>query len=202
MRWNSSCSMQKRQGQGRSVKASDESVRSRVQRVVGPPDRDCISGQRTTGNARAKGSRRSRQIDEKAVPPERHWPCTRRYGVKPVVARRRQDIPNSPTRISPQGEPENVPRQACARFFRSSHAKTASRWSRDSRADSPKTKLLAQKVKGMGMDKRADHHRDLDENLVLSARNLPNVNVRESRQADPVSLMRLNNMLITQGARR
>jgi large subunit ribosomal protein L4 len=47
--------------------------------------------------------------------------------------------------------------------------------------DAPKTKLLAQKLKGMGFDERADHHRRVDENLLLSSRNLPNVLVLEPR---------------------
>jgi large subunit ribosomal protein L4 len=40
----------------------------------------------------------------------------------------------------------------------------------------------------------------LDENLILSARNLPNILVIEPKQADPVSLLRFENTLITKGA--
>ena len=40
----------------------------------------------------------------------------------------------------------------------------------------------------------------MDENLLLSARNLPNVLVIEPKHADPVSLLRFNNTLITKGA--
>jgi large subunit ribosomal protein L4 len=39
-----------------------------------------------------------------------------------------------------------------------------------------------------------------DENLYLSARNLPNVLVLEAHQADPVSLVRFARVLLTRGA--
>jgi large subunit ribosomal protein L4 len=40
----------------------------------------------------------------------------------------------------------------------------------------------------------------VDDNLYLSARNLPNVLVLEARHADPVSLMRFANVLVTKAA--
>jgi large subunit ribosomal protein L4 len=67
--------------------------------------------------------------------------------------------------------------------------------------DSPKTKLLAQKIKGLGLDGRLLIITDnLDENLYLSSRNLPNVLVLEANQADPVSLVRFPNVLVTRNA--
>lgn len=67
--------------------------------------------------------------------------------------------------------------------------------------DTPKTKILAQKIKGMGIENDVliitD---DLDENLYLSARNLSNVLVLETMQADPVSLVRFTNVLMTVNA--
>jgi large subunit ribosomal protein L4 len=41
---------------------------------------------------------------------------------------------------------------------------------------------------------------NLDENLYLSSRNLPNVLVLEAQQADPVSLVRFPKVLVTKGA--
>ncbi len=41
---------------------------------------------------------------------------------------------------------------------------------------------------------------NLDENLYLSSRNLPNVLVVEAHQADPVSLVRFPKVLVTRGA--
>lgn len=67
--------------------------------------------------------------------------------------------------------------------------------------DSPKTKVLAEKIKGMGLDKNVLIITDeLDENLYLSSRNLPNVLVLETTQADPVSLVRFANVLMTKNA--
>ena len=56
--------------------------------------------------------------------------------------------------------------------------------------DAPKTKLLAQKVKSMGYENVLNVTDSMDENLLLSARNLPNVNVCAAAYADPVSLIR------------
>ena len=40
----------------------------------------------------------------------------------------------------------------------------------------------------------------LDENVFLSSRNLPHVLVLETREVDPVSLVRFNHVLLTKGA--
>jgi large subunit ribosomal protein L4 len=66
--------------------------------------------------------------------------------------------------------------------------------------DAPKTKLLASKLKGMGMDDVLIITDSMDENLRLSSRNLPNVMVVDVNHADPVSLIRHTNVLITKGA--
>jgi large subunit ribosomal protein L4 len=41
---------------------------------------------------------------------------------------------------------------------------------------------------------------DLDENVFLASRNLPNILVVEVQQADPVSLVRFQKVLMTKGA--
>lgn len=41
---------------------------------------------------------------------------------------------------------------------------------------------------------------NLDENLYLSSRNLPNVLVLEVNETDPISLVRFKNVLLTKGA--
>ena len=64
----------------------------------------------------------------------------------------------------------------------------------------PKTKLLAQKLQGMGMDDVLIITDSLDDNLRLSSRNLPNVMVLEVGHADPVSLIRYGKVLMTKGA--
>lgn len=66
--------------------------------------------------------------------------------------------------------------------------------------EAPKTKLLAQKIKGMGYDHVMVITDQMDDNLYLAARNLPNVLVVEPRHADPVSLLRFGHTVITKGA--
>ena len=66
--------------------------------------------------------------------------------------------------------------------------------------DAPKTKQLAQKLKGLGMDNVLIITGQVDENLFLSARNLPNVLVLEVGHADPVNLVRYARVLMTRDA--
>ena len=66
--------------------------------------------------------------------------------------------------------------------------------------DAPKTKLLVSKLKGMGLENVLIITDSLDENLVLSARNLPGVDVVMVGHADPLQLMRHAKVLVTKGA--
>jgi large subunit ribosomal protein L4 len=66
--------------------------------------------------------------------------------------------------------------------------------------EAPKTKLLAQKLKGMGLDSVLLVTDTLDSNLELASRNLPNVLVLEAHQADPVSLIRFSKVIFTKAA--
>ena len=64
----------------------------------------------------------------------------------------------------------------------------------------PKTKLLAQKVKSMGLSQVLVIIDEIDSNLTLSSRNLPNVEVIAARQANPVALVRYPTVLVTRSA--
>lgn len=66
--------------------------------------------------------------------------------------------------------------------------------------DQPKTKALAQKLKGMGLESVLIITDSVDENLFLSSRNLPNVLIIEPRNADPVSLLKFERTLLTKAA--
>jgi large subunit ribosomal protein L4 len=66
--------------------------------------------------------------------------------------------------------------------------------------EAPKTKLLAQKVKAMGFDEVLVILDEVDPNLELSSRNLPNVAVLTVRQANPVALVRFPHVLFTRKA--
>jgi len=70
----------------------------------------------------------------------------------------------------------------------------------DFRVDAPKTKLLAQKVKSMGYEAVLVITDEVDQNLMLSSRNLPNVAVIPARHTNPVALVRYPNVLLTRAA--
>jgi large subunit ribosomal protein L4 len=60
--------------------------------------------------------------------------------------------------------------------------------------------LLAQKVKAMGFDEVLLILDEVDPNVELSSRNLPNVAVLTARQANPVALVRFPHVLLTRKA--
>ena len=111
-------------------------------------------------------------------------------------------------KIFPNSPEENFTHKVNRKMFRAGLAAILSQLARDGRLavvedfalNAPKTRLLAQKVRDMGLDNVLIITDKLDENLVLSARNLPNILVIEPKQADPVSLLRFDNTLITKGA--
>ena len=111
-------------------------------------------------------------------------------------------------KIFPNSPEENFTHKVNRKMFRAGLSAILSQLARDGRLAvvenfslaSPKTKLLAQKVMEMGLQNVLIITDKLDENLILSARNLPNILVIEPKQADPVSLLRFENTLITKGA--
>ena len=66
--------------------------------------------------------------------------------------------------------------------------------------DAPKTKLLAAKFKAMNLESVLVIADEVDDNLYLASRNLPNVLVVEPRYADPLSLVHYRKVLVTKGA--
>ena len=66
--------------------------------------------------------------------------------------------------------------------------------------EAPKTKLLAQKFKAMGLDSVMVIADQIDDNLILASRNLANVLVVEPRYADPLSLVFYKKVVVTKGA--
>ena len=66
--------------------------------------------------------------------------------------------------------------------------------------EAPKTKLLSQKLKGMGLDSVLVITDQFDENLFLSSRNLHKVLVLEVSETDPVSLVHYDRVIVTKGA--
>jgi large subunit ribosomal protein L4 len=66
--------------------------------------------------------------------------------------------------------------------------------------DAPKTKQLNEKLKAMSIDNVLIVDQAIDDNLFLSARNLPYVDVVEAKRVDPVSLVRFEKVILTTAA--
>jgi large subunit ribosomal protein L4 len=111
-------------------------------------------------------------------------------------------------RIFPNKPDENFTQKLNRKMYRAGMASILSQLVREERLsvidgltiDTPKTKVLAGKLRDMGFGEVLILTDELDENLYLSARNLPNVLVLEARHADPVSLMRFEKVLVTKAA--
>jgi len=63
--------------------------------------------------------------------------------------------------------------------------------------EAPKTRLLAEKLKGMELSDVLVLNEAFDEKLFLAARNLPNVGVCDVASMDPVVLIRFEKVLVT-----
>lgn len=112
-------------------------------------------------------------------------------------------------RAFPNKPDENFAQKVNRKMYRAGIASILSRLAADGRLsvveslgmDAPKTRILAGKLKSMGMtDRVLIISPVVDDNLWLSARNLHNVLVLEPRQADPVSLIRFDRVLMTRDA--
>jgi large subunit ribosomal protein L4 len=113
-------------------------------------------------------------------------------------------------KIFPASPEENFSQKVNRKMYRAGMASILSQLAREDRLrvidefklDAPKTKMLAQKVKSLGFDELLviTSDEDMDENLMLSARNLRNVLVMSVRNANPVSLVRFPNVLLTKAA--
>ena len=111
-------------------------------------------------------------------------------------------------RIFPNSPDENFSHKVNKKMYRAGMAAILSKLARDGRlavidsisVDAPKTKLLAQKFKSMGLDSVLVISDKVDDNLILASRNLANVFVTEPRYADPLSLVFYKKVLVTKGA--
>src|SRR5918996_1878193 len=111
-------------------------------------------------------------------------------------------------RIFPNSPDENFTQKINKKMYRAGMASIFSQLARDGRlavvdslkVDSPKTKQLAAKFKAMNLQSVMVIADEVDENLYLASRNLPNVLVVEPRYADPLSLVHYKKVLVTKGA--
>ena len=110
--------------------------------------------------------------------------------------------------IFPSSPEENFSHKVNRKMYRAGMSTILSQLVRDSRlsvveeftVDSPKTKLLSQKLKDMGLEEVMLITDKVDENLYLSARNLPNVMIVEVSRTDPLNLLRFEKIVMTQNA--
>jgi large subunit ribosomal protein L4 len=111
-------------------------------------------------------------------------------------------------KIFPNSPDENFSHKVNRKMYRAGMASILSQLAREDRIrvvdaftiDQPKTKLLAQKVKSMGFEGVLVITDAIDENLMLSSRNLHNIEIMDVRHANPVSLVRFPSILVTKAA--
>jgi len=140
---------------------------------------------------------------------------TRKPWAQKGTGRARSGMASSPLwrgggKIFPNTPDENFSQKINRKMYRAGLASIFSQLVRDGRMtvvdnlqlETPKTKNLAQKMEDMGLggDRVLIITDNLDENLYLSSRNLPGVLVLEAHQADPVSLVRFQKVLVTRNA--
>ena len=111
-------------------------------------------------------------------------------------------------KVFPNLPEENFSHKVNRKMYRAGLSSILSQLAREDRLavvegftlDSPKTKVLAQKLKGMGFADVLIVTDSVDDNLRLSSRNLPHVSVVTANEADPVSLLHYEKVLVTKGA--
>jgi len=112
-------------------------------------------------------------------------------------------------RAFPNSPDQNYGQKVNKKMFRAGMASIFSELLRQGRlvvvdslaVEAPKTKLFSQKLKSLGLvESTLVITAELDENVYLSSRNLPNVLVLEAQETDPVSLVRFAKVLVTADA--
>jgi large subunit ribosomal protein L4 len=111
-------------------------------------------------------------------------------------------------KIFPNSPDENFSHKVNRKMFRAGLCSILSKLAQDDRIcvidgltlEQPRTKLLAEKLKAMGLGSVLIITDSLDENLLLASRNLKNVMVVEPRYADPVSMIYFDKVVVTRPA--
>lgn len=110
--------------------------------------------------------------------------------------------------IFPNSPDENFSQKVNRKMFRAGVAAILSQLAREERISviedftisAPKTRELVSKLKGLGLESALVITDDLNENLFLASRNLHAVLVVDVSEADPVSLVRFPQVVITRAA--
>lgn len=107
-------------------------------------------------------------------------------------------------------KPQNFEQKVNKKMYRAAMRSILSELARQERlvaveeftVDAPKTKILVNKLKDMELNKVLIVTSDVDTNLFLAARNIPNVEVVDVAAASPVSLVAYEKVLVTVPALR
>lgn len=110
--------------------------------------------------------------------------------------------------IFPNRPEENFTQKVNKKMYRAGICSILSQLGREDRlvvvdsfdVEAPKTKLLNEKFKAMGLESVLVVVDEVSENLHLASRNLPHVAVVEPRYADPLSLIHFKKVLVTRAA--
>ena len=156
-------------------------------------------------NARS-GNRKQKDREEVHHTTKKPW---RQKG----TGRARAGMSSSPLwrgggRIFPNSPDENFTHKVNKKMYRAGICSILSQLAREERLvvvesisiDAPKTKLLSQKLAGMGLESVMIITDKMEENLDLASRNLPHVHVVEPRHADPMSLVFYKKIVVTKAA--
>ncbi len=111
-------------------------------------------------------------------------------------------------RVFPNSPDENFNKKINRKMYRAGMSVILSQLAREERlvvtedfvVDTPKTKLLLEKLKNLEMEEVMVIVDQLDDNLLLSSRNLPKVRAVDVKSTDPVSLLKFDKVLITSAA--
>jgi len=156
-------------------------------------------------NARS-GNRKQKDREEVKHTTKKPW---RQKG----TGRARAGMSSSPLwrgggRIFPNSPEENFSQKVNKKMYRAGMRSIYSQLAREGRInvvdgfgiEAPKTKLLADKFRAMGLDSVLVITDNMDENLFLASRNLAHVFVVEARHVDPLSLVHYKKVLVTKAA--
>ena len=111
-------------------------------------------------------------------------------------------------RTFPNSPDENFSHKVNKKMYRAGLCSIFSKLAQDDRivvidslsVEAPKTKLLADKLKAMGLESALIITDSMDDNLYLASRNLKNILIVEPRYADPLSLIHYKKVLMTKPA--
>ena len=111
-------------------------------------------------------------------------------------------------RIFPNSPEENFTHKVNKKMYRAGMRSILSQLAREGRLnivdqfslDAPKTKLLAEKVKSMGLESVLIILDEVSENLYLASRNLHKISIVEPQHADPLSLVQFQKVLVSKSA--